>query len=540
MKKGTRGFCTGLSGMFFVLSPLRADVRLPAIFGDHMVLQQGRTVPVWGWAEPGELVTVTFQSRSAVATTGPAGSWRVDLPALEGPGESAELTVRGKNTVRFSDVLVGDVWVCSGQSNMEWPLWDTTQGRAEVASARYPEIRLFRVAHKPSLEPVSDCAGSWEVCTPESVGGFSAVAYYFGRDLHRHTGRPLGLIGSHWGGSFIQAWTSLEGLRSEDALKGAVTAFEEVVANRAKYEVEYYSKILPAWEAEYQDWLEMAKKPYEEARRRWAVEIQNAKKEGKPLPPAPAPARPMRGKPTCRSHSMNNPAVLFNGMISPLVPYAIRGAIWYQGESNANTPALYATMLPVLIADWRRQWAQGDFPFLFVQLPNFDTPAPWAALREAQTKALAVPATGMAVTVDVGDPKDLHPRAKAGVGARLALVARRVAYGEALVDSGPVFRSLQIEGGRAQIAFDNPGGGLVAHPVQEGLVKGFEVAGEERVFFPAQARIEQDTVWVWAAQVPRPVAVRYAWASAPEVNLTNREGLPARPFRTDEWPLTGR
>lgn len=540
MKTTFSSLLVTLAGMGLSTHGLRAEVRLPSIFGDHMVLQQGHTVPVWGWAEPGEDITVTFQTLRARTTATPEGTWRVDLPALPYGDEPAELTVQGKNRVRFTDVLVGDVWVCSGQSNMEWPLWDTTGGRSEVAKAHYPAMRLFRVAHKTSLEPVSDCEGTWVVCTPESSGGFSAVGYYFGRDLHRHTGRPLGLIGSHWGGSFIQAWTSLAGLRSDSAFGGAVAAYEQVVANRAQYEAEYYSKTLPAWEAESKRWVEEVKKPHEAAMRLWALEMQKAKKEGKPLPSSPGQPRPMQGKPTCRSESMNNPTVLFNGMISPLIPYAIGGVLWYQGESNANVPALYAKMLPALITDWRRHWGQGDFPFLFVQLPNLNTPADWAAFREAQSKALTVPATGMAVTIDLGDPKDLHPRAKAEVGTRLARIARRIAYGEPGVDSGPRFRDMQVEGSRLRIAFENAGGGLVANPAEDGRVKGFVVAGLDGVFFPAEAQIQQQSVIVWSEAVKQPVAARYGWASAPEVNLFNREGFPAWPFRTDDWPLAGR
>jgi sialate O-acetylesterase len=515
----------------------QAEVRLPSIFGDHMVLQQGRILPVWGWADPGEVVTVRVSGQQGTTTTGPEGKWRVDLQALKGGREPVELIVSGKNTLTLQDVWVGDVWLCSGQSNMEWPLWDTTQGRAEVAQANHPGIRLFKVAHHPSLEPVEDCEGRWVVCAPESIGGFSAVAYYFGRDLHRNLGCPVGLIGAHWGGSLIQAWTSLEGLRSDPALEGCVRAFEEVVSNKAKYEEEYRVKTLPAWEAAYQKWLEEVRKPYEEAQRQWGGEVQKARKEGKPLPPAPVLARQMTGKPTCRSQSMNNPTVLFQGMIAPLVPYAIRGAIWYQGESNANTPSLYAQMLPALIADWRSHWGQGDFPFLFVQLPNLNTVTDWAAMREAQARALAVPKTGMVVTLDVGDPKDIHPRRKAEVGARLALAARRVAYDQELVSSGPTFERMQIEGERVRLSFQNVGGGLMAVPGGDGGVKGFVVAGNDGIFWPAEGRIENASVVVWSDAVKQPVAVRYGWASDPEVDLFNKEGLPAAPFRTDQWPL---
>ena len=518
-------------------------VRLPAIFGDHMVLQQSSRLPVWGWADPGEKVTVSAAGQHVSATAGADGKWKVQLDALQRTGETIEIQIAGStNTIALKDVLVGDVWVCSGQSNMEWPLWATNNGRAEAAQANYPQIRLFKVAHKTSLEPLSDCEGKWVVCDPATAGGFSAVAYYFGRDLHRNLNSPIGLVGAHWGGTMIQAWTSLEGFEYDSALKGFTTAFHELAANRAKYEEEFNSKILPAWEQEYNKWMEEVRKPYDEACRGWAIEVQKAKQEGKPVPPRPEISRTMGGKPSCRTQSANNATVLFNGMIAPLLPFAIKGAIWYQGESNANNPALYGKQLPALIADWRKHWGQGDFPFLFVQLPNMTNPSDWAAMREVQLQTLAVPNTGMAITIDVGEHKDIHPKNKMEVGARLALAARHVAYGQDLVYSGPVYQRMQIEGQKARLTFAHVGGGLTIGLEQApgSSLKGFAVAGEDKVFVPAEARIEKETVVAWSEKVPKPVAVRYGWASDPEVNLYNKEGLPASPFRTDDWPLSPR
>ena len=500
-----------------------AEVKLPAIFGDHMVLQQGSALPVWGWAEPGEQVTVATGGQRVSTTTGTDGRWRVNLQALNVPGEPIEMKVIGKNTIIFKDVLVGEVWVCSGQSNMEWPL-NATFSASEIPKANQPQLRLFKVAHKVAFEPQTDCEGKWVVCTPESAATFSGVGYFFGKEVQQALRVPVGMIGSHWGGTPAQAWTSLEMLRAHKPLKPFVDSFEKLYADRARIEEEYTTKTVPAYEAALKEWKEASKTA--------------AQKQ--PAPP----------KYECRTKRADNPTVLNNGMIAPLIPFAIKGVIWYQGESNANDPALYRTLFPALITDWRKRWGQGDFPFLFVQLcsgAGDDVRIP--LLREAQASALALTNTGMAITIDVGEPKNprLHPRNKRDVGVRLALAARHVAYGKKLAYSSPVYKSMKIDGDKARLSFDHVGGGLIiaAAPtakendppnVPSSELKGFVIAGADRKFVQAQARIEGSDVVVVSDQVNQPVAVRYAWRSDPfDANLYNTELLPAAPFRTDDW-----
>lgn len=348
-----------LAGILFTV-PSWAEVRLPAIFSDHMVLQHGIALPVWGWADTNEQVSVSIAGQRATATAGKDGRWAVKLEPLKATDKPIEFTVAGKNKIALTDVLVGEVWICSGQSNMEWPLWATINGREEAAKAHYPMMRFFKVGHKVSMEPQNDCSGKWGVCTSETAGGFSAVGYYFGRDLHRSMGVPVGLIGSHWGGTMIQAWTSLDTTKSDIAFQPIVKAFEDVIANKATYEEEYKTKTLPAWEEENKKWIEEVHKPHEEACRAWEAEAKKAKAEGRTVPAKPTIRRQPRGKPSCQTESANIPTVLFNGMVAPLIPFAIKGAIWYQGESNANNPSLYSKQLPALIADWRKHWGQGN------------------------------------------------------------------------------------------------------------------------------------------------------------------------------------
>ncbi len=500
-----------------------AEVKLPAIFGDHMVLQQGSALPVWGWAERGDTVTVSVAGQRVTTTAGGDGKWRVNLEPLNVSGEPTELTVVGKNTITLKDVLIGEVWVCSGQSNMEWPLNATFNAKEESARARFPQIRFFKVAHKVAFEPQADCEGSWVVCTPETALTFSGVGYYFSRDLYQSLARPVGMIGSHWSGTPAQAWTSLEMLRAHKPLKPFVDYFEKLCADRTRIEEEYITKTVPEYEA---------------ALKRWQAESKESVRK-KPAPP----------KYECRTKRADNPTVLNNGMIAPLIPFAIKGVIWYQGESNANDPALYRILFPALITDWRKNWGQGDFPFIFVQLcsgAGDDVRIP--LMREAQESALALPNTGMAVTLDIGEPKNprLHPRNKRDVGVRLALAAGHVAYGQALVYSGPIYKSMKIDRDQVRLSFDHVGGGLIiaAAPtakendppnVLSSELKGFTIAGTDRKFVQAQARIEGENVVVWSEQVTKPVAVRYAWVSFPDANLYNKEGLPAASFRTDDW-----
>jgi sialate O-acetylesterase len=403
----------------------------------------------------------------------------------------------------------------------------------EIADAKYPKIRLFKVANATAEEPQTDVKGEWVECTPETVGGFSAAGYFFGRDLFKALGVPVGLIHTNWGGTPAEAWTSREGLEGNPALKAIYQRYKQNLANYPKQKEEWDK----TRDARMATWKEAAAK---------------AKAEKKPAPRAPqAPADPAK--------SPNSPSTLYNGMIAPLVPFGIRGAIWYQGESNAGRAYEYRTLFPAMIADWRKHWAEGDFPFIFVQLANFmarkEQPADsaWAELREAQAMTLALPKTGMAVIIDIGEAANIHPKNKQDVGGRLALAAETVAYGKTIVCSGPIYKSMSIEGDKIRLRFDHVGGGLVAKGDDAVIVKGpggepelqakegarltgFAIAGADKKFVWADAKIDGDSVLVWAKDVPTPVAVRYAWADNPQCNLYNKAGLPASPFRTDQWP----
>lgn len=452
-----------------------AAVRLPAVFSDNMILQQDQSLPVWGWAEPGEQITVAVAGQTATAKAGQDGRWRLALRKLAAGGPH-ELVVKGSTgtglTIR--NVLVGEVWLCSGQSNMEWPVAASLNAQQEMAAATYPQIRLFQVQKKTAEQPQADCAGSWVACSPQTVPKFSAVGYFFIRRIHEELGVPAGMINSSWGGTPAEAWTSRKALESEPSLK----------------------PLLERWQS------------------------------GKAGPVS----------------SPHRPASLFNGMIAPLVPFAIRGAIWYQGESNVGRAWQYRTLFPLMIRDWRAAWQQGDFPFGLVQLAPFTYKHPskidslCAELREAQALTLKlVPNTGMAVTMDIGDPKDIHPKNKQEVGRRLALWALAKVYGKDLVYCGPMYKSMAVEGNKIRIAFEHVGSGLAT---RDGLPPShFTIAGEDQRFVPAKAAIDGQTVVVYSDEVARPVAVRYAWRDDAEPNLMNKEGLPASPFRTDDWRL---
>jgi len=495
--------CCGLLLLFAAWA--QADVRLPALIGDHMVLQRDQPVRIYGWAGAGESVTVRFAGRTVSTVADGSGRWEAWLRPMNAGGPY-DLVVAGRNTVTVRDVLVGEVWVASGQSNMAWPVERSRDPEKEAAAARYPHIRLFKVALKTSEEPLEDVEGSWAPCHPETVKSFSAVAYFFARHLHEKLGVPVGVIQSAWGGTPAQAWTSRATLVSEPTLQSYLVEWNRVLVNWPR-----------------------AKRRYEESLKQWEQRVAEAKREGREPPPRPA-------QPLGPGHP-HTPAGLFNAMITPLTPYAIRGVIWYQGESNANNYAhLYRTLFEAMIRDWRQAWGQGDFPFLFVQLANYArAPAGgyWSLVQEAQLKTLELRNTGMAVTIDIGEAEDIHPSNKQDVGLRLALAARALVYGEKLVYSGPVFRQATREGNRLRLWFDHTGGGLRA---RGGVLREFVIAGADRVFHPAQATIEGETLVVSSPDVAEPVAVRYAWANNPEATLFNAEGLPASPFRSDNWP----
>ena len=499
-----------------------AEVKLPAVFGDHMVLQRDSAVPVWGWAAPGEQVTVTSGTVTASTKAGADGKWIVRLPALKAAAAPIELVVAGaSNKIVIRDVLVGDVWVCSGQSNMALQMGQASNAREELPKANNQAIRFFSIKRKVAFEPQPDCDGKWSVCTPDSAKGVSAVGYFFIKEIAETQKIPVALINTHLGATPAQAWTRLEALQADSDLKKAYgDRFTQVIAN------------LDAVKKTHDDWLANGGKDFKDAQAKFYAAAWQAKQKGLPAPPPPKP--PATPEPT-HPDDATLPTVLYNGMVAPLVPFAIKGVIWYQGESNAGQADLYEKLFPALITDWRKQWGQGDFPFFYVQLPNYrprvaqPTEGGWCRLRETQLQTMSkVPNTGMAITIDVGAANDLHPSNKAPVGHRLALLARHTVYGENIISSGPLYASHKLAGDKVVITFNHVGQGLKP----TGEVKGFAIAGADNKFVWAQTKVESpNTVSVWSSDVKAPAAVRYGWADNPEVNLCNSADLPASPFR---------
>ncbi len=535
--------------------PALADVKLPAILSDNMCLQANKQLPIWGKADAGEQVTVKLGDQSATATAGQDGKWLATLKPVPASDKALELTVAGKNTVTVHNVIVGEVWVASGQSNMEFGFRGAHNNKDETPKAKYPSIRIFNLKKKIAFKPMDDCEGKWEECTPETVQNTSAVGYFFARDIHNTLHTPVGLIHTSWGGTPAEAWTRLADLEQNPELKPLADRFSSTAANLQAELTKYESETLPKWEQAHKKWEEVDGKAWAEAKRQWAA----AEKSNPTGKPQPQPAHPEPRRPSSPDQNPNLPTVLYNGIIAPIVDYAIAGAIWYQGESNAGRAAEYRTLFPAMINSWRNVWTstnpdEKDFPFAWVQLANFmaRTPDPvqddagWPGLREAQSMTLKLPKTAQAVIIDVGQANDIHPKDKMDVGHRLALGILHAAYGKDIVYSGPTFQSLTIEGNKARVKFANVGAGLTiaaAPSTQPGVpqaatpteVKGFSIAGEDHRFYWAEAKIEGDTVTVWSTAVANPVAVRYGWANNPECNLYNKDGIPASPFRTDQW-----
>jgi sialate O-acetylesterase len=486
---------------------LLADVKPSALFGDHMVLQSGMAVPVWGAATPGERVTVTLNDQKLSAVASADGKWMVRLKNLK-PGGPFQMTIAGNNTLTINDVLVGEVWLGSGQSNMAFTVSKKRASYAglvneeqEIAEANYPQVRMFTGKTAKTYEPQTEIQGEWLICNPENVPGFSAVGYLFSRDLHRELKQPVGFLTLAFGASTAESWIRRETVAADPFLKPMLDHFDAAV--------QFYRTKPDA--------------PPSEA----------------PKPPQTINARP--GTPPARQRDpvqdQHNPTVLFNGMISPVIPYAIRGVIWYQGESivgGKEGVALYPHVQETLIKDWRNLWGEGDFPFYVVQLPALQNISNNPLVREGQAAVLALPHAGMAVTIDIGDPKNVHPQNKAPLGERLTRIALANVYGRKLEYSGPVYESMKVTGTAIRLKFSHLGGGLVA---KDGPLKWFVVAGADGKFLPAEAKIEGDAVVVGSPDVSAPVAVRYAWDNYPEgCNLYNAAGLPAAPFRTDRWP----
>ena len=479
--------------------PVWADVKLNGLLSDGAVLEQSKPVPVWGSAAEGEKVTVEFEGQKA-STVAKDGRWSVRLKPLK-PGGPFTMTIQGNNTVNLTNVLVGEVWLCSGQSNMEFPLSRAANAEEAIAASADSQLRLFTVPRASSDTPKTEITGSWKESGPHAATNFSAVAWFFGRDLRKARGVPVGLIHSSVGGTPAEAWTSRETLEADPELNQILARYAETV-----------KKFDP----------EKAKAAHEEALQKHREAVALAQSEGRPPPRAPrAPQDP--------SHSLTRPCGLYNAMIAPLQPYSIAGVIWYQGESNSGRAAEYRKLFPAMIRNWRQAWDEGNFPFLFVQIAAEKDMTP--EIREAQLLTWqTVPHTAMAVITDVGEENDIHPTKKEPVGARLALAARAVAYGEKIEYSGPLYNSIKIDGDRAILSFTHTGSGLSA---PDGDLKGFTIAGADGNFLPATAMIKGEKVIVRSASVAHPMAVRYGWAHTPEVNLFNNEGLPASPFRTD-------
>jgi sialate O-acetylesterase len=461
------------------LSASLADVKLPSVLGSHMVLQRGVECPIWGWADAGEAVTVSFAGQNATTTAGKDGKWQVNLKALTASAKGRSLTVKGKNTVKLADVLVGEVWLCSGQSNMEWTVDRANNPKEEIANGNHPRLRHIKIPHRPSRNPESDVPSTgWQVTTPAVVAKFTAVGYFFGRHLMNELDVPIGLIGSNWGGTRIEPWTPPVGFKEVPALGDISDKLDTYPAMRKVKD----------------------------------------RKTGK----------------VSEVINHQSPLALYNGMISPLLPYAIRGAIWYQGESNNGEGMLYHEKMKALIAGWRSVWNNPDLPFYFVQLApykyrgdnrEYQLPGIW----QAQLKTLDVPNTGMAVTTDIGNVKNIHPANKQEAGKRLALWALAKTYGQKdLVYSGPIYKSHKRAGAKLRVSFDHIGSGLT--PLDGKALTHFEVAGKDGKFASATAKIEGKAIVLSSPTVKAPIHFRFGWHETAEPNFGNKEGLPAAPY----------
>jgi sialate O-acetylesterase len=493
----------------------RANVTLPALFSDHAVLQRDAPIPVWGWADPGEVVSVTLREQTAHTVAGDDGAWRVTLPAMR-EDTPCTLTVVGKNTLTVQDVALGDVWLCSGQSNMEWTVRQAANADAETAAANFPRIRHFKVARTLATTPQRDVRGSWVVCTPETAKSFSAVGYYFARKRSREQGTAVGVLNASLGGTPVEAWMPKDTLLARPDFAAIFPPWEKWAAvDYPPIKAKFDAETLPAWEKASAE----------------------AKAKGQPIPAKP---RIIAGP----DNNAHQPALLYNGMIAPLMPYGLKGVLWYQGESNVARAAQYRDLFPTMIATWRARWDQPNLPFLFVQIAGFNGYGPpppahesdYAELREAQAMALKLPHTGMAVITDVSDAGNIHPPNKVTVGGRLAAMADVVADSrpERAGWCSPLYAGCAVTDTQVTVRFAHTGGALNARGGEP--LRGFLIAGEDRRFVEAVASIAGETVVVSSPNVGKPVAVRYGWANVPTGNLCGADGLPASPFRTDDWP----
>lgn len=507
----------------------RAELRLPAIIGDNMVLQQKQANPVWGWDTPGTEVKVTFAGQTKTGKAGADGKWTVKLDPVPASAKPAVMAIQGTTARELKNILVGEVWLCSGQSNMGFTVERTWDADLEVAMAKYPNIRLISVPNVGTQVIQDDFKGQWEACTPANVGAFSAVGFHFGRIIHDMTGVPVGLIDNAWGGSACEAWVRRDVLEKD----GRFTA---MLDNWKKQEAAFSQEAFDKQTAAFKEKLEA----YSKAR----VAAARAKQ---PPPPAPgrAPQNPMTGQ--------KRPGNLYAGCLHPIIGYGIKGAVWYQGESNAGAAHEYAYLFPLMIQHWRDEWKQGDFPFYWVQLADFKdytsdpVESDWAELRESQTKTMSkLKNTGQCVITDLGEANDIHPKNKQDVAERLARWALAKDYGFKIPFSSPLYKEMKVEAGKIIVTFDHAEKGLRTVDVDE--VKGFAICGEDRKWVWAKAVILPDNgqsprtprgnqIAVSSPAVPKPVAVRYNWANNPLGNVFTPEGLPVTPFRTDDFPM---
>lgn len=492
--------------------PAMANVTLPAIFGDEMVLQRDMKVPIWGWADPGEKITITIPNQKLTAVADEKGRWRATFEPLAAGG-LMDIVVQGKNQVKIRDVQVGDVWLCSGQSNMEWAVGQARDADLELPAANYPNIRLFTIVGEGRDVPQEKLQGKWAKCTPQTAAEFSAVGYFFGRQMHQNVKVPIGLIDNSWGGSACEAWVPRDKLEANPLYQPMLAAYDEQIAEFNKLPGKNYAEKLPAWQKR-------------------AAAAQQA---GEPDPPgSPWWSNPIMGQ--------YRPANIYNARIAPLMPFAIRGVIWYQGESNVRRAYEYDELFPLMITTWREGWGQGEFPFLFVQLADFlaeqEKPGDsgWAELRAAQTATLdAVPNTWQAVIIDLGESNDIHPRNKQDVAKRLSRLALAKSYKQKIAAESARYKSMYKQGDRILIRLQGVNGKL--RTIDDKPLTGFAIAGADRKWVWANAKIVGDgEVEVRSEKVRDPLAVRYAWADNPVCNLYDTAGLPVTPFRTDQWP----
>ena len=619
---------------------VKADVKLADIFSSHMVLQRNMNLKIWGTSNVEEKITIQFNGQKVSTKANNDGKWEVTLKAMKAGGPF-EMIVEATNTITLNDILIGDVWVCSGQSNMAWSVKNSNNAAEEIKNANYPNIRIFTVPNQMSTTPITTIDDAlWQECSSETIKEFSAVGYFFGREIHLEENVPVGLINSTWGGTCVETWTSKESIiklpKYED-FASRIDAFDiekekekkreklrKIIGDFPKKEIGLQEKWMSP-ETDKKDWLTMelpnlwddkgledldglvwfsynfeidskdlgdkiklnlgaiddsdmvwvngvkvgetnwgfnknrfysvAERILKEGTNNITIRVQDRRNKGGFSGSAKDFYIDLGNKKQSLAGNWKykvdqvydnfdispneQPSLLYNGMINPLIPYGIKGVIWYQGENNSRRAIEYATTFPNMITNWRQDWDQGDFPFLFVQLANFGNPnanhTNWAELRESQTKTLSLKNTGMALAVDIGEANDIHPRNKQDVGKRLSLAALKIAYNKEVIYSGPQYKSMKIDDNKAIISFHHIGSGLTTKN-DDNEVKEFEIAGKDQKFYKASAKIDGDNIVVWSNEIKKPVAVRFAWANNPsKFNLYNKEGLPAIPFRTDTW-----